>query len=327
TRDRIIQQTDNDATSSRLSAIELGYLKDHYTKELVPPGEPVARRYPIINRGTYVRSQAIDALIVKFLDKSKAGDSNIISLGAGSDSRYWRLTEETDFLAYHELDFEANVAPKRAAIDRAFADPGSELARWQLEDGDDSCSHHLHAIDLREFASADPPELPDLDWTLPTLILSECCLCYLAPDTASAVIRYFTSRLQSAVGLVLYEPIRPKDAFGKTMVTNLGSRGIHMQTLKCYHSLETQRQRMKLAGLDAGQGARDIYQIWQSEAWIPKAERERVEGLEWLDEIEEWKLLASHYCVAWGWKGDVFNRAWKGLEGGATEEEQGSEVG
>ncbi|KAK6438207.1 carboxy methyl transferase for protein phosphatase 2A, partial [Oleoguttula sp. CCFEE 5521] len=307
-RDRLIQQTDNDASASRLSAIELGYLNDDYAKEFAQPGVPVTRRYPIINRGTYVRSQAIDHLVGLALNDEAQACGQVISLGAGSDTRYFRMSQNYR-VQYHELDFEANVATKRGAFERS-----SELSLHKKMYTKTGTAHYLHAIDLRELASDDAPTLPDIDWTLPTLILSECCLCYLAPDTASAVINYFTSRLKGAVGLVLYEPIRPNDAFGKTMVSNLGSRGIHMQTLQRYHSLETQRQRMKLAGLGEGQGARDIYQIWESEAWIPKAERERVEALEWLDEIEEWKLLASHYCVAWGWKGDVFSRAWEGLK-------------
>jgi [phosphatase 2A protein]-leucine-carboxy methyltransferase len=46
-----------------------------------------------------------------------------------------------------------------------------------------------------------------------------------------------------------------------------------------------------------------------------------VERLEWLDEVEEWKLLASHYCVAWGWKGALFDEAWSDLQGGRTSAE------
>lgn len=49
-KDRIVQGTDNDASVSRLSAVELGYLEDAYAAALTPVGA-ATRRFPIINRG------------------------------------------------------------------------------------------------------------------------------------------------------------------------------------------------------------------------------------------------------------------------------------
>lgn len=49
-KDRVVQGTDNDASVSRLSAVELGYLVDPYATALTPPGS-ATRRFPIINRG------------------------------------------------------------------------------------------------------------------------------------------------------------------------------------------------------------------------------------------------------------------------------------
>jgi [phosphatase 2A protein]-leucine-carboxy methyltransferase len=47
--DTIIQQTDNDASVSRLSAVDTGYLRDDYAHSFVLAR--TARRLPIINRG------------------------------------------------------------------------------------------------------------------------------------------------------------------------------------------------------------------------------------------------------------------------------------
>lgn len=54
-KDRIIQRTDQDASLSRLSAVEVGYLDDPFAKYFVS-GEG-QRRFPIINRGTPNLSQ------------------------------------------------------------------------------------------------------------------------------------------------------------------------------------------------------------------------------------------------------------------------------
>lgn len=48
---RIVQQTDQDASVSRLSAVEVGYLDDPFAKHFVSEGKG-QRRFPIINRGT-----------------------------------------------------------------------------------------------------------------------------------------------------------------------------------------------------------------------------------------------------------------------------------
>lgn len=51
-KDRVVQGTDTDASVSRLSAVNLGYLKDPFAQALTPPGSET-RRLPIINRGIH----------------------------------------------------------------------------------------------------------------------------------------------------------------------------------------------------------------------------------------------------------------------------------
>lgn len=54
-KDQIVQNTDNDASISRLSAVDLGYLDDPYARSLTSSGGgPGARRFPIINRGIFL---------------------------------------------------------------------------------------------------------------------------------------------------------------------------------------------------------------------------------------------------------------------------------
>jgi [phosphatase 2A protein]-leucine-carboxy methyltransferase len=365
-KDKIIQGTDNDASVSRLSAVELGYLDDEFARVLTASGGgPGSRRYPIINRGehllslklyeqcanmllgTYVRTTAIDELVNRFLDEGN-GESQqttkkqIISLGAGSDTRAFRIFSKKPSaqLIYHELDFSVNNSAKIKAIraspllQRAIqVDKEALPAVGTQQDLTGDSLHlphyHIHPIDLRTLAAnaAQPStsttesatndsqrstqdhetgtviKLPGIDPTLPTLLISECCLIYLSPTSADAVIDYFAQHLfppTTPLGLIVYEPIRPDDPFGKTMVSNLAARGIQLQTLHKYASLPAQRQRSVDHGLRTGQGAVDIDFIWNW--WIGEAEKERVAALEMLDEIEEWRLLAQHYCVAWGWR-------------------------
>jgi len=52
-KDKIIQQTDDDASGSRLSAVEAGYLDDSFARAFAgAESSEVPRRMPIINRGS-----------------------------------------------------------------------------------------------------------------------------------------------------------------------------------------------------------------------------------------------------------------------------------
>ncbi|KAL4895805.1 leucine carboxyl methyltransferase superfamily [Aspergillus ambiguus] len=334
-KDRAVQGTDNDASVSRLSAVRLGYLTDPFAEYLTPAGLET-RRLPIINRGTYVRTTAIDRLVDRFLSHAPQQKKQIISLGAGTDTRVFRLLSSEaprPDVIYHEIDFAVNTAAKIKFI---RATPRLQQALGIIGRGDQdvtiseagdalhSTTYHLHPLDLRTLrrGSTETCLLQGVDPSLPTLLISECCLVYLSPSEAAEVVGYFTEGLfgrdtnlpgegTTPLGLILYEPIRPDDAFGRTMVSNLATRGIQLQTLHEYASLEAQRRRLREQGFDGGQAAADVDFLW--ERWVSETEKERVAGLEMLDEMEEWQLLARHYCVAWGWRG-AFD-GWRGVEG------------
>jgi [phosphatase 2A protein]-leucine-carboxy methyltransferase len=53
--------------------------------------DPPQRRSPLINIGTVLRCTAIDSAVAEFLSTNPATPKQILSIGAGSDSRYWRI--------------------------------------------------------------------------------------------------------------------------------------------------------------------------------------------------------------------------------------------
>ncbi|KAF2157842.1 LCM-domain-containing protein [Myriangium duriaei CBS 260.36] len=341
--DKTIQGTDGDAASSRASAVTLGYLTDPYAlafAQIPPP-----RRYPLINRGTYVRTTALDRLITLFLSSPTTSKKQIISLGAGSDTRFFRLasTYGTD-LVYHELDFLTNATAKvskildtaslKSALQSTLASPTT------ISVSSDRSSLHsptlnIHPLDLRNLVTSSAPStLPNLDPSLPTLILSECCLTYLPISSANPILTHILTtmlRPSTPAAALLYEPLHPRDAFGQTMASNLASRNISMPSLQALPTLEAHRGRLRTLGLTqvGGRTVRDIYASSSASEWISLAERARVERLEWVDEVEEWNLLAGHYGIIWGWRdadgedGGVFGRAWGRVPGHWREDEKG----
>jgi [phosphatase 2A protein]-leucine-carboxy methyltransferase len=277
----------------------------------------------LICAGSYVRTSAIDLLVSKFLLTCPESAKQIVSLGAGTDTRFFRLCDlYSDIrLVYHEIDFPTNTVAKIACIQRQPLLHQKLPHMPQSSDSYHSETYNIHALDLRSLSpSSDTPlpELPNLDPTLPTLILSEMCLVYLQPSAVQSIVSTFlTHYLQptAPASLILYEPILPQDAFGRTMISNLQSRNIHLPTLTAYPELGDQRARLKAYGLQDGAKAADTYFIWRK--WVTEDEKERVAGLEMLDEMEELDLLLKHYCFAWGWRNGesgVFGEAWKDVE-------------
>ncbi len=359
-KDLAIQLTDTDAAVSRLSAVSLGYLDDPYAQLFVTGAG--TRRLPIINRGslhhdlwnpsfappnaqctgTYTRTTALDILINAFLshpDPSQPQTKQIISLGAGTDTRYFRLRSQNKHhnLIYHEFDFPSVSETKRRIVlgnillakcndnEALFPDPqnlsaiSDQAAEWgftQSRDGVSGTVYCCHAFDLRQLPQTQAP-IRGLRTDIPTLIISECCLCYLEVDNSRDVVKWFADKIPS-LGIVLYEPIGVDDSFGQMMVANLAVRNITMPSLRLYKTLSDQKARLaelgfKQAEVGAGQEAETMEKIW--EQWIPAAEKERVDSLEGLDEVEEWQMLARHYAVAWGWRGTEGWEGWSGLRG------------
>jgi [phosphatase 2A protein]-leucine-carboxy methyltransferase len=308
----------------------------------------------------------VDTFITSRTTTPATSRRQIISLGAGSDTRFLRLKRKyrhvaDDDLLYHELDFPPNNAAK---IRQLESSPLNNLVQdlcgidflFQSVDSSPDCAtvistaapgYYIHSHDLRKLPLKSEA-LRYIQTDVPTLLISECCLIYLAPADADAVLEYFTGLFPSTtpLGVVIYEPIRPHDAFGRTMVANLTARGIHLQTLEANATLGMQRQRLRRVGFgsassegrehamrgdeantnDGGVGAIDLDYMWSS--WVDDKEKDRVTELEWMDEVEEWILLMKHYCVAWGWRdgseksakgGRVFE-GWIGVQSQEREE-------
>ena len=55
---------------------------------------------------------------------------------------------------------------------------------------------------------------------LPTMVLAECVLVYMEPAHSASLIQCLGAMLPTAA-CVVYEQIRPEDAFGRQMLLNL----------------------------------------------------------------------------------------------------------
>ncbi|KAF5326055.1 hypothetical protein D9611_000286 [Ephemerocybe angulata] len=321
--DAPIRATDNDAALARLSAVKKNYLQDAFVKDLVPRAHLQPSRPPLINIGTYVRSHAIDLLVGEWLQMAKASGTKvqIVSLGAGSDTRFWRIETgpaKDELAKYIEIDF-TEVTTKKAMAIRKSKQMNSALGdpeKVQVAGGGTglrSPKYHLIPADLRApptdslgpvlTAGESTEGGPLLSPSLPTLIIFECVLAYMSPEASARLLRWFVDYSSTGpegggiLGCLVYEMFNLHDAFGRVMVSNLQARYVSIPGAEPFTTLESLSKRLTDEGFSAAR-ALTLREIRR--AYIEQSELERISKLEFLDETEELDLVLEHYAISWG---------------------------
>ncbi|TPX35444.1 hypothetical protein SmJEL517_g02181 [Synchytrium microbalum] len=295
-----VKGTNDDAAISKLSAVNSGYMQDEFVSCFVKRS---LKRAPIINRGSYVRYTVLNNLIRQFLSLPVAQEKQIVSLGAGSDTRYFSLKKEgMQPKKYFEIDFMEITSRKTATIKKKKA-MTDLIGAHQLAAGGTELHSNDYCIiygDLRHFEDTIVPKLvaQGFDKSLPTLFISECVMIYMPPKDADKIIQWIPAHMSTAA-FITYEQILPNDSFGRTMIENLKMRNIELPGIYAYPTLESQKQRYLSAEWHRAESM-DVNQIFDS--CLSDAEHARISRLEIFDELEEWKLLSSHYCVSWAIK-------------------------
>lgn len=82
------------------------------------------------------------------------------------------------------------------------------------------------------------------------------------------------------------------------MISNLSSRGIDLKGIKAFPTLKAQEERYLSNGW-ARIVCRDMNQVCEQ---MSTDEKERLDLVERLDEMEEWILIAQHYCIVAAYK-------------------------
>lgn len=321
---KTVRATDFDALACRVSAQKRRYLDDPFLIPYIASLEQVIRfehktgarrvfnsivkgnKQPIINRGTFIRSKSIDLIVERFL--AKFVSCRVISLGAGSDTRPFRVLKEHKSVEYIELDFQRSTKMKHACIglsEELSAVCGTEYVahgspEWydKLEDGVNNPMYKLIPIDLTEIDKLKSL-LTTLSPEMPTLVISEAMLCYLESNKAHEVIQALRIGLPRGA-MAVYDPIGGEGNFGEVMVENLRMRNLSMPSLLEFNTLGKYKHRLIQLGVD-NVLISDTYTLF--EEWVSQEEKTRISKLEFLDEIEELKLLLEHYCLALGWWG------------------------
>ncbi|XP_035030289.2 tRNA wybutosine-synthesizing protein 4 [Hippoglossus stenolepis] len=307
--DVAVQGTNDSSVVSKASAAARGYFHDHFLQHFVCKE---ARRAPLINRGYYVRWRAVDHCVRRFLHVTEnCPKRQILSLGAGFDSLYFRLRADEALagVVVFEVDFPDVAGRKTALISsnitlRGMLDPHLPAPTGAVH----VCSgqYRLLGLDVREESQVkEALEAAGLDWAAPTLILSEVVLTYMETQWSDVVISWAAKLLPQSL-FVMYEQIHPHDPFGSIMQDHFHKLNSTLHALRQYPDTAAQRRRFLDKGWDqcVCLDMNDFYL-----GLVPEDERRRVEDLEPFDEYEEWHQKCSHYFILTASQGSCMTQA------------------
>uniref|UniRef100_A0A5K3FGS8 Leucine carboxyl methyltransferase 1 n=1 Tax=Mesocestoides corti TaxID=53468 RepID=A0A5K3FGS8_MESCO len=297
-----VQHTNDEATATKAHAVRRGYWKDPYIVHFCPfPSVST----PEISRGYYIRVQTFEAMVLRFIQENNRM-CQVINLGAGSDTLFFRLKEKNLVpAAYVEIDLPANMKKKVFTLQRnktlwtALSCDGSTsspLVEWK-ECVSFGC-YHLLSWNLQESPASlitllcDSPEGPRLSLELPTFFIAECVLVYISNESSNSLLSALATEFARAAFLN-YEQVNMNDKFGEIMKSHFRDRSCELPGLMACGSLEEQKNRFKNAGWTEVH-AWTINEVFNS---FPQDAISRIRRLEMLDDTEITKQLYDHYCI------------------------------
>lgn len=299
--DDAVAATNDYAAICKYQAVSLGYYRDEHLRHFLSTKvlNSSQKKAPEILRGYYARSASIAYIVERFI--STHPDAQILSLGAGYDSLFWRLRArdliESSKFRYVEIDM-ANVTLHKIMAIRRHSALSKELRNVRCKgDGLHSDLYHLLTFDLRQ---VDKTSLLrklrddcDLDFKRPTLCVTECVLVFMPLENSISLISWLNENFES-LSFMNYEQCNITDRFGSIMMSSLSAQHCDLMGAAACASLETQKERFTSNGFKHIQAwtLSDIYKNL-----LASEERERIESLEFLDEGELLDQLLVHYCL------------------------------
>ncbi|RUS78801.1 hypothetical protein EGW08_013451 [Elysia chlorotica] len=296
-RETAVQGTNDSSIVSKWSTASSGYFDDSFLQYFI---SKQSRRAPLIHRGYYIRAKAFDKIIRNFLKIFENSKKQIISLGTGFDSTYFRLKGAgllSDTVVY-EIDFPELVRRKRLLIESS-PELANLIQKYDIQPSSPhielSCTdYQLLGVDLTQLNTLEAAlKMCGIRFECPTLLLSECVMTYMTRRCSTELVKWAAETFEQGV-FVIYEQMHPNDAFGLFMQAHFNSIGSPLKCINSFPNLRSQNDRFLNAGWTYCESV-DMNTFYYD--CLDRTERSRVESLETFDEYEELNLKYSHYFI------------------------------
>ncbi|XP_050340470.1 LOW QUALITY PROTEIN: uncharacterized protein LOC126766804 [Bactrocera neohumeralis] len=282
-----LQKTAHDACSRKVHCVGKKYLDDPFVSFFARDSTIV--NSPLMNRGTWLRTTAIEKSVQSFAELAKGAPIQIISFGAGVDTLYFRLKKdrkaEVLLSKYVELDFPDLVAEKERVV------KSNDIFQEYLGD-----EYALLPCDLRQPSEVCKLLKEHVKPGVPTILIAEMVFVYIEESITTDLLRHTLSDVlggpSTSVELITYDAMQPNDRFGQMMLENLSGIGVH---LKGILDLPTAADHEKRA-LDVGFAQVKCRSMKQLYLTVPRDTMMWLNKLEMIDDWDEWNLVHEHYC-------------------------------
>lgn len=285
-----LQKTAHDACSRKIHCVKKGYFEDPFVEYFAKDRTII--NSPLMNRGTWLRTTAIENCVLAFSERCGGTPIQVISFGAGVDTLYFRLRKYHPSLQlerFIEFDFPDLVLEKNKII--ATHSPLSSLVE---------ASYRLLAVDLRESDSVIDALQKNAVPKIPTIILAEMVFVYieepLTTKLLSRTINDFLGGVQTPILLITYDAIMAHDRFGQMMRESLLRIGVELKGIEGLPTVEAHEKRCRDVGFRSVKALsmRELYLT------VPKSLQQKFHRLEMVDDWDEWNLMHDHYCFLVG---------------------------
>jgi O-methyltransferase involved in polyketide biosynthesis len=313
---RAIILTADDAILAKQATVDAGYYADPFLSALAssavglsgPLQKPLTRKkyhQPLIKRGTHARVSCMDRGIRAFLNMSHDKTPQVVVLGAGLDTTFYRYltgllsVTSPHGVRWYEIDHPEVIHSKAATIlqltqttmkSSTILPTGSGFL-VRNEGTNSTCFMVAH--DLRQPGMLE--QLHFFDKTAHTLFVLECVQMYLPSDCSRSILNSISQQC-SKVCVLLYDPILGSSPFGKVMEDHL-NRARVTTSLSTMVKTRTVMQHLEFL-LACGYGQAVGCDMWSAyQTVVTSEQRQQANQCECLDEMEEWILIMRHYCL------------------------------
>ncbi|OTF75913.1 hypothetical protein BLA29_002037 [Euroglyphus maynei] len=286
--------TNNEASRTKLWLSQQGYIDDPFVKYFC---QNPMKRAPEINRGYFARVYAITHSVKRFCLRDGA-NCQIVNIGSGFDTIFWRLIKNPDikFSRYVDVDTNEVIDHKIRTIQK-----NEELLKFcgQVEKSSSSqfLSERYNAISLDATKSMQLVRqlLQEcrINKSDPIIFIFECVLLYW-PEESTTNLIYTLNKTFNKCNFVIFDLVNTKDKFSDLMQQSLVEQQTPLLGANSFRSIDDWRTKLsKIKCLHVHAWImNDVYY-----KLIDQNERERIEKIEFFDEIELMLQLFNHYCL------------------------------
>lgn len=158
-----------------------------------------------------------------------------------------------------------------------------------------SDNYFIRKLDMKQSDGSvklleDIKEEFEIDEQTDVCLVFECVLVYMATEISGRFLKAAADLFQN-LKVISYEQLNLNDRFGAVMLDNLVQRGCGLDGINACLSKKTQMDRFKAAGFN-DINCKDMYEIYLA---LPN--RDIIERIEFLDDVEIFQQLLQHYGI------------------------------